>query len=119
MTVSALSDMLKKSITMLHEVGVHILSVTSDAFSSMWSAMKKLGCYLKYPNYNVTFPHPCNENEEIFYVPDVPHMLKLIRNLFCEKGEIISAFSNEIIRWIYIENLYKLQEQIVSGSAIN
>ena len=111
-TASALSDLIINCITMLHDVGINVLSVTSDAYSSMWSAMKKLGCDLKYPNTDVTFPHPCVENQKIYYIPDPPHMLKLTRNDLSENREFKGPFTNLPIQWKFIHNLYHYQDQI-------
>lgn len=54
------------------------------------------------------FPHPQNENEKIWVLLDVCHMLKLVRTTLAEKGIIVDK-DNAKILWHYLVELEKLQ----------
>ncbi|CAL4063091.1 unnamed protein product, partial [Meganyctiphanes norvegica] len=73
----------------------------------------ELGASFKFPEseFKPYFPHPKaeNENERVYALLDICHMLKLVRNTLAEGGILIDN-ENKQIRWQYFVDLQKLQE---------
>ena len=78
-TGSTLWSLVKKTIILLGDKNVHVRAVVSDMGASnqaMW-AHAGITC-TKFALHN-SIEHPCNSNERLVFLADVPHLLKNIR----------------------------------------
>jgi len=89
------SELITLALSLLHETGVKIVSLTFDGCSTNVTATKLLGSNLNMP---------------IEIILDAAHMLKLVRNAFGEKKQFLD-FENKIVDFDYIEKLFILQEK--------
>ena len=71
--------------------------------------IKSLGASLEANNMKTFFPHPMNDELKVYVFLDVCHMLKLVRNTLGQSEIIVDELGNKI-RWFYIVELQKLQE---------
>ena len=102
-------ELMKQAISKLHESGVTVLSVTSDATAYNIQMASLLGIKVDgVDNITCTFPHPCDPSVEISYFLDSCHMLKLIRNALPHFR--VLKFQSSYINWEYLVSLVKLQE---------
>lgn len=117
----ALSDIITHSLTLLEENGVNVLNVTSDGVRVNWSCMQKLGCQMCITKLKTYFIHPANPSKIVYYVPDVVHMVKLIRNLLSDLAVLKIKGSDKTIEWKFVERVLAIQEQegLRSGNKIN
>lgn len=60
------------------------------------------------------FPHPIS-GDLIFIMPDLPHMLKLVRNTLGDRKIIYNEYSKPIL-WEYIEKR-RIPQNIFVGNA--
>lgn len=88
---------------------MRVWGITCDGAFTNFSSMKILGCefqdissYTKLKNW---INHPIS-NEKVFFLPDPCHMLKLAGNTLGNAKVIIT--NKGVIRWDYIENLFKV-----------
>lgn len=83
------SELITHALSLLHETGVKIVSLTFDGCSTNVTATKLLGCNLNLDNLVTTFMY-CNKdvNMPIDIILDAAHMLKLVRNAFGEKKTV-------------------------------
>lgn len=80
------ADLLKTIIIRLHFVGYPVVTCTSDCGGSnvgLWGKKE-----LDITPDNPVFLHPVT-NEPIVYLPDPPHLLKLLRNWILDYGFIL------------------------------
>ena len=68
----------------LHQIGYPVVCCTSDCGGGNVGLWKELSIGIDEP----FFFHPITK-EKIFYVPDVPHLLKLLRNWLLDGGFIL------------------------------
>lgn len=94
----------------LHDSGVHTISLTCDGPSCNFSMMRALGATMSVQGMNPSFPHPADPSQTVNVVLDVCHMVKLLRNAFADGG-VFQTGDGKKIRWQYIEELNKLQEE--------
>ncbi|XP_054707693.1 uncharacterized protein LOC129217416 [Uloborus diversus] len=78
-TISAekLHIILKKIILGLEEIGFCVIAVSSDNNSIN---RKTMSLFVDPPNLQTQYPHPANPDRPLFYVIDVVHIFKCIRN---------------------------------------
>ncbi len=74
-------------IKKVEEAGVHIVSVCCDGAAANRSLAKKLGVTIDQP----WFPNPANPGAMIVWIPDPPHVLKLLRNRLIEEGIVLPS----------------------------
>lgn len=67
----------------LYEIGFIVVSSVSDLGPSNQSFLRELGVY---DTEQCSVPHPSNEELQIHFFADVPHMLKLLRNHLLDQG---------------------------------
>ncbi|KAI5743067.1 hypothetical protein M8J77_014103 [Diaphorina citri] len=101
-----LAALVKQGLTLLHEAGVIVASLTFDGAAANISMATNLGCSFDLENLVTHFPHPVT-NDQIWVFLDPCHMLKLVRNTVGEK-DIISSEGN--VRWAFISQLFDLQD---------
>ena len=102
------ANLVKVCIQHLSDVGIQVISLTCDGPSCHFSMLSALGASLHPSNLIPYFPHPENENETIYALLDVCHMLKLVRNTLAEKEIIVNKDGGKIL-WQYLVHLEKLQ----------
>lgn len=95
-------------LSMLHDCGIHIKTLTFDGAACNLSMIRLLQCNLNPNNLQTWFEHPISKTK-IYVFLDPCHMLKLIRNTFGDKKNIINK-NNENILWKYIVSLHEMQE---------
>ncbi|XP_071042246.1 DNA transposase THAP9 isoform X3 [Parasteatoda tepidariorum] len=100
--------LLSTCLTLLHEIGADVVSLTFDGLATNLTMTKNFGCCLEHENLITTFQNPANSNSFISVFLDPSHMLKLVRNTFGDKGSIASE--NSLIEFRFIKELNKLQE---------
>lgn len=102
------ATLIRQCLSLCHEVGVKIVSMTFDGAPTNLSTAEILGCKLTDPdNLKSDFPHPVNQESVVIFL-DPSHMIKLIRNTFESKKMFYDA-QNEKIKWSLLVSLNKLQ----------
>ena len=105
------ANIANECVRKLTEVGVVVVSITCDGPASHFTMMKELGCdILNVEDLKPWFTHPSKPNDEVFFLLDACHMLKLIRN-HLHSLKIIKNSKGEEICWEYIELLCQIQDQ--------
>lgn len=102
-----ITGLVKQCLTLIHDTGVTVASLTCDGTSCHISMANKLGCSLNPENLLTTFPHPLTKMPVHFFF-DPSHMLKLVRNTIGEYKVLIDKDNNSI-EWKYIEMLHEIQ----------
>ena len=112
MSGSERANLIKICIQRLSDAGIKVISVTCDGPQCHFSMMSYLGASLKFPDFKTYFLHPNAEKEQdkVYVLLDVCHMLKLIRNCLSEYEFILDSDNNEI-HWKYIVYLEELQDR--------
>ncbi|KAI5744908.1 hypothetical protein M8J76_006466 [Diaphorina citri] len=101
-----LAGLVSRCLTLLHETGVTVCSLTFDGAASNVSMATHLGCSLKPESLKTYFSHP-ETGEKVYVFLDACHMLKLVRNTFGERNLI----SNDgVVQWSFITELFSLQD---------
>ena len=105
------ANLVHQFLSKLHEVGITVISLTFDGSAANLAMANHLGCKLDVltDEFVTSFKHPLADyNVSLFLDPC--HMLKLVRNTLGDKKSVVDG-SGDIIKWDYITNLHKLQEQ--------
>jgi Transposase protein len=95
-------------ITSLHDSGLDIVLVVSDMGSKNQGFWRDLNlCRVRNGQVGKTkFPHPVT-GENIWVMPDFPHLLKLLRNHVLDSG--ITLPTGAVLDKSVLENLLKIQ----------
>ncbi|CAI6348402.1 unnamed protein product [Macrosiphum euphorbiae] len=105
------TEILFKIIACIHEVGFEVVALVSDMGPTNIGLWKSLNITPSSPS----FINPVTlKNIHVF--ADVPHLLKLIRNHFIDRGFIFSNNTYYIGRQIIEEYLDMTNEEIVNGA---
>ena len=112
MSGSDRANLIRICIERLHDAGIKVISVTCDGPSCHFSMMSYLGASLKFPDFKTYFLHPKAEKEQdrVYVLLDVCHMLKLVRNCLAEYNFLIDS-DNKEIHWKYFVYLEELQDR--------
>lgn len=102
------TNLVRRCINILSDTGVTIVSLTFDGCSVNLSMARSLGCCLDPNPFCMKTSFSNSNNTDVFIMLDPAHMIKLVRNTFGEKRELIDC-NNEIINFKYIELLLMLQ----------
>lgn len=100
------ASLVKQALDLIEPSGVRVVSLTFDGCPANFAMCKVLGCTLDKGNINSVFVH--NEKKVAIF-PDPSHMLKLIRNTFGDKKELMDG-NYKKINWGFIKKLVDLQE---------
>jgi hypothetical protein len=103
------ANLVRECITKLCNIGVRVTSLTCDGPSCNFSMFKELGANIDPTTMKSWFPHPVNDQLKVYALLDACHMLKLARNTIASQDLLDE--NGQIISWIYIEQLNKLQEE--------
>lgn len=104
------ANLIKMCLSKCEEVGIKVVALTFDAHTTNISAMTLLGCRIEDPkNLKTTFKHPTADHDVAVFL-DSNHMIKLVRNHFEGKKELIDLQKNKI-KWEYLIKLNELQEK--------
>lgn len=90
-------NLVEQCLTMLHSVGVTVISLTCDGASTNLSMIKNLGCTFEFDTVESAFPHPVTKKPVCIFL-DPCHMLKLVRNCFGDKKTLIDKDGN-FVKW--------------------
>lgn len=101
MTDKILLDIIKQ----LYDAGYTVVATVCDMGPKNKEVFYTLGCDLSDLE-NCFFHHPCDENLLIHTFFDVPHLLKLLRNHFIDRGFVIDGV---VIDKTIIEQLLALK----------
>ena len=109
MTGAERANVIRESLFRLHEIGVRVVSLTCDGPSQNFTMIRELGANLDIIDMRSFFIHPQDHTQKIFVLLDPCHMLKLLRNVL-STVEVLVREDGQQIKWQYIEELHKLQE---------
>lgn len=101
------SELMERCLDQLLTTGVNIVSLTFDGCATNINVAKRLGCNFDINNLKSDFS--LHDYPPINIIPDPSHMIKLVRNTFGEKGNIIDD-EGKVISFIYLKKLLELQE---------
>jgi len=76
------TDILTDILLAVESTGIEIWAMACDMESSNQALLNRLGINLT----NTSFPNPADPTRRIFVFPDVPHLLKLLRNHLLDHG---------------------------------
>ena len=104
------ANLVKLCLERLYDCGVRVLSLTFDGCRANNTMSNLLGASFDPDSLQPMFQHPSNPDLFVCIVFDACHMLKLMRNLLAEKKIILDEAGRQI-KWSYIEELHKLQQE--------
>lgn len=119
MTGGELASLTRHVIEQIYDTGVVVMSLTFDGPRNNITMAEELGGQLwNYSQLKSKFIHPLTK-QEVFLFLDVPHMIKLVRNVLGTK-EVLFDQNKKEIKWQYIVELEKLQtnEQLMAGTKL-
>lgn len=97
-------------IKTLTEIGVKVLTTTSDGFATNIVAYEMFGCSFDLQNFNPQFTNPYDDTITVYPFLDPPHMLKLVRNVLSNRQKIYDRFGRAI-EWRYFEQLVEVKNK--------
>ena len=77
------TEILNEIITLFHGIGFFVVANVHDCGGGNVSLWKEIE--IDYANERTSMPHPVTQ-ENIYFFPDVPHLLKLMRNWILDHG---------------------------------
>lgn len=87
--------MLMEAVNRLYDAGYEVVATTSDMGNKgVWGE-------LNITSQNHFFEHPVINNAKIFIFVDVPHLLKLLRNWFIDKGFLLPNCSEPLTAAVF------------------
>lgn len=96
----------------LYDIGFIVVSSVSDLGPSNQSFLGELGVY---DTEQCSVPHPSNEELQIHFFADVPHMLKLFRNHLIDQGIRYSeaSFGYDLLKTTidYVRRYFNIQNK--------
>jgi hypothetical protein len=104
-----LASLIQKGLSLLHDTGAIVSTLTFDGHPTNITAAKCLGVEILVDNSKTTIPHPVTK-DPIEVILDPCHMLKLIRNTFGSQG-ILYDNEGRAIDWNFIRSLSNLQQK--------
>ncbi len=108
LTGSERANLVKLCLSKLHDIGIHIISLTCDGPTVHQSMMVSLGAKLDVDDLQLYFPHPSVDTQRVFVLLDCVHMIKLIQSSF-EALSVIYDADGRRIEWRFIKELEVLQ----------
>lgn len=99
------SIMIATVLKALTNIGIRVVSITSDGLSTNPASYEILGAIPDETGSIRPYFHNPDNEQRIYVFYDTPHMLKLTRN--CLGAKKVLHSSNKPIKWQYIERLYR------------
>ncbi|KYN12118.1 THAP domain-containing protein 9, partial [Trachymyrmex cornetzi] len=92
------ANIILECLEKLHPTGINVISLTFDGGTSNIKMAESLGAKFCYTtNFDLSIRHPVTK-EPIFLIFDACHAIKLVRNTFGDKKELIDGDGN-MIQW--------------------
>jgi len=101
------ANVIRESLSRLHEVGVKVVSLTCDAPTGKLSMIRELGADLNIKYMKPYFLYPEDPAHKVHVFLDTCHMIKLLRNAFASSLEFETEDGRKIM-WKYFEALNEL-----------
>ena len=102
------TSLIQKSLELLDDIGIHVVALTLDGYQTNMATIRKLGCSTNPDNLETSFAHP-STSEPVFVFIDACHGLKLIRNQFCNIGQI-KIPGVGVAKWKHLSDLNNFQK---------
>lgn len=90
MTENLLRDILLK----IESTGIEVWAVVCDSSSTNQAVLKRIGINTE----KTSFQNPADPSRPVFVFPDVPHLLKLIRNHILDEGIFVDGSGSKLSR---------------------
>jgi hypothetical protein len=103
------SRLVTEALSLVHETGVEVKSLTCDGVKANLAMAEELGCCLDPENLQTSFLDP-STGQNIAFFADPCHMIKLVRNAFSDYQYFIDEFQREI-KFDFIQKLHALQDE--------
>lgn len=103
------AQIVNDGITLLSESGFNVMAVVCDGAFANQATATRLGCVLKPDDVKTKIQHPSDSNKHVNMIFDACHLIKNVRNCFGDLG--IIRVGEEQIKWKYITELHKFQQQ--------
>ena len=103
----SLRDVLKT----LSENGIYPSGIAFDGLIANFAAAKALGACLDVNDMRPNFKHPFDE-KIVHVFPDIPHMLKLVRNKLHDLQEVYVPGFDIPAKWKYFSYLHQYQVEV-------
>ena len=110
-------DTLEEIIEAVEAQGFRVVAAVSDFATPNQALWKKLGVNMEKPS----FKHPFDSSRDIHVFADFPHMLKLLRNHYLDKGFVLPSGTKfiredleELLEVDPIENELRLERKLSS-----
>lgn len=100
------ASLTQEVIRSIDTTGARVISLTSDGLRANVTVANLLGA--DFESDKPYFPRPCNRQQCIYVIFDVPHMLKLVRKHFAS-GKLYHE--EDQLQWKFLETLAKLQDK--------
>ncbi|EZA48371.1 THAP domain-containing protein [Ooceraea biroi] len=102
------ANLIIQCLSLLHDCGIHIKTVTRDGAACNLSMFRSLQCNMDPEHLQTWFVDHISKSK-IYVFLDPCHMVKLLRNIFGDYKNIKNK-NNENISWEYIVSLHELQQ---------
>lgn len=109
LNASEKANLVKGCLSILHNAGVIVTSVTFDGAAANLAMAGVLGANFSPNNLKTFFLHP-DTKDKVFLILDICHMVKLIRNTLGDWG--LLRHNNNNIKWEFIKSLIEYQEEM-------
>lgn len=86
---TSLAKMVNEVITAASAIGLRVIAVTSDMGPSNQSMWKALHIYSRKTSLSISINNPAEPDHRVYFLADVPHLLKNLRAAFLNHREII------------------------------
>lgn len=100
-------------IKALTEIGIRVLTITSDGLASNFAAYEILGASLAHDNLIPYFTNQ-DDGKRVYIFLDPAHKIKLIRNCLGDE-KILHDGSNRPIEWKFIDRLYRTKSSGIAS----
>ncbi|XP_033211785.1 uncharacterized protein LOC117169483 isoform X2 [Belonocnema kinseyi] len=113
-----LAKIMLKAICLLQKVGALIHGIIGDGASTNRKMQKTLGVQAKLEFTKSWFTHPLDNERQVFFFSDTPHLIKNVRNTLYNKGKLRIHPEKDCIQWNYFEELYNVDSQRIENSRV-
>ena len=103
-----LSSLVNRALQLAFDHKIRVRTVTCDGTYTNFSSMKLLGCKVGNSLKDINGRFLFGDNQ-IYWTPDIPHMLKLARNALNEMKVMVDG-DGQFIKWEFIELLHREQQ---------